>query len=276
MTRNNVRATNAPFPKWGRPREWAWGFAALAFALAAIAASAQPMDPRKSGTDYLSPATKAVQSNDAENPAMLWVKSGEELFNIKQGEANKSCADCHSAKEQTLKGAAASYPRFDNDARRPVNLSARINLCRTQHQRASTLPFESRELVSLETFVAHQARGLPIAPWRDPRMSQPFINGEKHYNTRIGQLDLSCADCHDKQTGKHLAGNVIPQAHPTAYPLYRLEWQSVGTLSRRIRNCMSGVRAEPFAYGSTEIIELENYLMSRAAGMTLETPGVRP
>jgi sulfur-oxidizing protein SoxA len=268
--------TNAPFAKGGRPREWAGGFAALIFALTSIAATAQSPDPRKSGTEYLSPSTRALQANDAENPAMLWVKTGETLFNTRQGEANQSCADCHTTKDRPLTGAAASYPRFDNGAKRPVNISTRINLCRTQHQRAAAFAFESRELVSLETYVAHQSRGRAIAPWRDPRMSQTFGNGEKHYKTRIGQLDLSCADCHDKQAGKHLAGNAIPQAHPTAYPLYRLEWQTVGTLSRRIRNCMSGVRAEPFAYGSAEIIELETYLMSRASGMVLETPGVRP
>ena len=41
-------------------------------------------------------------------------------------------------------------------------------------------------------------------------------------------------------------------AHPTGYPLYRLEWQDVGSLQRRLRNCMSGMRAEPFAFGSPE------------------------
>jgi len=50
----------------------------------------------------------------------------------------------------------------------------------------------------------------------------------------------------------------------------------VGSLQRRLRNCMTGVRAEPFPYGSTELQQLELYLMERARGMTLETPGVRP
>ncbi len=266
----------ARFLKEGRLRGQAGGFAALLLAMTTIAAPAQPQGPRKSGTDYLSPATRALQSDDAENPAMLWVKTGEALFNTKAGTTNKSCADCHSVKERSLKGVAAGYPRFDNEVKRPINLATRINVCRTQHQRASAFTQETNDLVSLETYVAHQSRGQPIAPWRDPRMSQSFINGEKRFKTRIGQLDLSCAECHDEQSGKHLAGNIIPQAHPTAYPLYRLEWQSVGSLSRRIRNCMSGVRAEPFAYDSAEIIELETYLMSRAAGMMVETPGVRP
>ena len=50
----------------------------------------------------------------------------------------------------------------------------------------------------------------------------------------------------------------------------------MGSLQRRIRTCMTGVRAEPFAFNSIEMAELETYLASRAAGMPLETPAVRP
>jgi sulfur-oxidizing protein SoxA len=36
-----------------------------------------------------------------------------------------------------------------------------------------------------------------------------------------------------------LAGNVIPQAHPTGYPIYRLEWQKMGSLQRRLQSSTS-------------------------------------
>jgi sulfur-oxidizing protein SoxA len=39
---------------------------------------------------------------------------------------------------------------------------------------------------------------------------------------------------------------------------------------------MTGVRAEPYSYGSAEFVELEYYLIWRARGMKLETPAVRP
>ena len=39
---------------------------------------------------------------------------------------------------------------------------------------------------------------------------------------------------------------------------------------------MTGVRAEPYAFGSPEHVELELYLMSRARGLPVETPAVRP
>jgi sulfur-oxidizing protein SoxA len=100
--------------------------------------------------------------------------------------------------------------------------------------------------------------------------------GQSIYTTRLGQLDLSCAQCHDDHAGRRLAGSIIPQGHPTGYPIYRLEWQSIGSLQRRLRGCMVGVRAEPFAYGSPEFIAIEAYLMDRARGMALETPAIRP
>jgi sulfur-oxidizing protein SoxA len=117
---------------------------------------------------------------------------------------------------------------------------------------------------------------LPIAPDPDPRL-QPFrARGAQLYAQRIGQLDLSCAQCHDQLAGRKLAGSVIPQGHPTGYPLYRLEWQGLGSLQRRVRGCMTGVRAEPFAAGSVDYVELELHLAWRAMGMALETPAVRP
>ena len=100
--------------------------------------------------------------------------------------------------------------------------------------------------------------------------------GRALFNQRMGQLNLSCAQCHDLRAGLKLGGSAIPQAHPTGYPIYRLEWQSVGSLERRLRNCMIGVRAEPFPFDSTEIKQLEAFLMWRARGLLIETPGVRP
>ena len=134
----------------------------------------------------------------------------------------------------------------------------------------------SRALLSLEAFVAMQSRGLPIAPPDDPRLEPWRERGRQWFEKRIGQLNFSCAQCHADNAGQRLGGSVIPEAHPTGYPIYRLEWQDMGSLQRRLRGCMSGVRAEPFPFGSIEMTELELYLARRAAGMRIETPAVRP
>jgi L-cysteine S-thiosulfotransferase len=49
----------------------------------------------------------------------------------------------------------------------------------------------------------------------------------------------------------------------------------LGSLQRRLRGCMSGVHAEPYAFDIAELTALESYLMQRVAGLLLETPGVR-
>jgi sulfur-oxidizing protein SoxA len=224
----------------------------------------------------MTPATQAMQRDDAQNPAMLAVADGEAGWQRKPNAAGKACADCHGDAAASMRGVAARYPAYDAPSGRAVDLAQRINLCVEHEQRAPPLRRESAELLGLEAFVALQSRGLPIAPPQDPRLDAARARGVQLYRQRMGQLDLACAQCHDDHAGGRLGGSAIPQAHPTAYPIYRLEWQGMGSLQRRLRGCMTGIRAEPFAYGSTELVDLELYLRARAAGMRVESPGVRP
>jgi len=175
-----------------------------------------------------------------------------------------------------MNGVAARYPAFDVPSGRPIDLEERINLERTERQKAPPLRYESDDLLALSAYVARQSRGEPIAPPDDERLVPFAAAGRDFFNKRQGQLNLSCALCHDDNWGKRLAGNIVPQGHPTGYPLYRLEWQSVGSLQRRLRNCISGMRAEVPEYGAPEYVNLELYLMERARGMPMESPAVRP
>ena len=175
-----------------------------------------------------------------------------------------------------MRGVAARYPAFDATQARPINLEQRINICRTDRQKATALPFESKELLALTAFVATQSRGVAIDVAIDERTKPFFEAGRAFFQRRQGQLNLACAQCHDDNWSQRLAGSAITQAHPTGYPLYRLEWQSLGSLQRRLRNCLFGMRAESYAYGAPEYIDLELYLMRRARGLPIETPAVRP
>jgi len=231
---------------------------------------------RRSGYDLMGRETRAMQDDDAGNPGMLWVLDGEALWNRKAGAADRACADCHGDARASMKGVAARHPAFDSARGRPANLEQRINLCRTERQKAAPLAFESRDLLALTAYVARQSRGLPIDIAIDAR-SKPFLDaGREAFHRRQGQLNLACAQCHDDNWGKRLAGNVIPQAHPTGYPLYRLEWQSLGSLQRRLRNCLTGIRAQAPDFGAAEFVDLELFLMWRAREMKIETPAVRP
>lgn len=250
---------------------------AIAAALSATAAVAEiPQEQRRSGFTFMTPQTQAMQNDDTANPGMLWVLDGDALWKRKAGTANKACADCHGDVTTSMKGVAARHPAFDKALGRPVDLEQRINLCRTGQQQATALPYESRDLLALTALVARQSRGSPIEGATDPRLDPFIAKGQTLYRQRQGQLNLACSNCHDDNWSKRLAGSAITQGHATGYPLYRLEWQGLGSLQRRLRACMTGIRAQAYDFGSPELVELELYLMSRARGIPMESPAVRP
>lgn len=260
------------------PRRLGVGVAAAAavLGLSAVGAEEVRRTERRSGFEDMSRETQAMQRDDTANPGMLWVQEGEALWNRKDGAAARACADCHGDAADGMRGVAARHPAFDPETGKPIGLEARVNRCRQTRQDAGAFAWESQELLAITAFVAHQSRGMPIAAAEDARLAPFRQSGRRLFEERRGQLDLSCAQCHDDNAGKRLAGSAIPQGHPTGYPLYRLEWQGLGSLQRRLRNCMAGVRSEPYAYGSTEHVEIELFLMSRARGMPGEAPAVRP
>jgi sulfur-oxidizing protein SoxA len=241
-----------------------------------LCATEIPQGERRSGFSFMTPDTKAMQNDDTSNPGTLWVLDGETLWKSKAGAAGNACADCHGDARASMKGVAARYPAFDKELSGPVNLEQRINLCRARYQQATPLTYESRELLALTAFVAQQSRGIAITENADPQLLPFIAKGRALFMQRQGQLNLGCTNCHDDNWDKHLAGSAITQGHPTGYPLYRLEWQSLGSLQRRLRGCITGIRAQAYEFGAKELVELELYLMSRARGMPIETPAVRP
>jgi L-cysteine S-thiosulfotransferase len=247
---------------------------AASFALAQVGADKTGADKRRSGYQDMGAALQKMQDDDTANPGMLFVQLGQQLWAKPAGAVNKSCADWHSVAD--MKGVAARYPAMSKDGDKPIDLEGRIRLCRTANQQAEPSAPESRDLLALMAFVANQSRGLPIAPPDDPRLTPFRDQGAAIWARRQGQLNLSCSICHDDNAGKKLAGVTIPEAHPTGYPIYRLEWQALGSLKRRLRNCLVGVRAEAYPYEALEYVALEVFLMDRAKGMIFESPGVRP
>ena len=234
-----------------------------------------PLAERRSTYEDMSAETRAMQDVDTDNPGMLWVLDGEAQWQSKAGKAAVACAGCHGEAARSMKGVAARYPAYDPSRGTAIDLAGRINVCRAEHQQAPELKREGKDLLALTALIARQSRGLPIVS-EDEKLKPAIEAGRAIFTMRQGQLDLACAQCHDDNRGRKLAGITLPQGHPTGYPLYRLEWQTLGSLQRRLRNCLIGMRAEPYAYGAPEYVALEAYLMWRARGMAVESPAVRP
>lgn len=238
-----------------------------AWLLLFVALAAQAGE-RRSGRDTMSPALRALQADDAQHPAQLALALGRELW----AASPKSCASCHGEPEK-LRGAATRYPAWDQGL---IDLPGRIQRCRTRHQQQPAWAPEAEPLLALSALVAQQSRGLPLAPPRGAALDAAARRGQQLYTTRIGALNLSCAQCHDERAGLRLGGSLIPQGHVDDYPVWRLEWQSLGSLQRRLRGCLSGVRATVWDWDSAELLALEVYLARRSAGMAMQPPGVRP
>lgn len=232
-------------------------------------------DPLKGGAEFQGADVRAMQHDEFGNPGMLWVERGAALWSASSGESGASCASCHGAAERSMKGVAARYPSHVAALGRVVDIEQRINACVVENQRRAELPWESQELLALTAYVSRQSRGMPLAPRTEGPASAVFERGRGLYFERQGQLNLACTHCHDMSWGKTLLAETVSQGHPADWPAYRLEWQTLGSLSRRLRACYFGVRAEMPPFGSSDLVALELYLGARAQGLVTAPPGVR-
>ena len=247
--------------------------------LSCTPAAAQPratgLPELRSGGTYMGADLKTMQADDFANPGMLWVEKGEKMWHARAGAKEHACASCHADAKASMKGVAARYPAIDAKSKQLLNLEGRINQCRSRQQGAAALAYESEELLALTSYVAHQSRGMPLNVSIAAAAQPHFEQGRVQYQRRIGQMNLACMHCHDWNAGKRLLAEPISQGHGNAYPAYRLEWQSAGSLHRRLRACYFGVRAAMPQPGSQELLDLELFLAWRAQGLAVETPGVR-
>lgn len=234
-----------------------------------------PLDRLYSGWRYRSDETQALEADDFENPAMVAVDYGHELWDTPAGASGKSCGDCHGAVEDSMAGFRATMPRWNEAAKAPWTLEDYINWSIAEHQGAKPWKWESPEMLAMTALIGLQSRGLPMSVQSDGPMAAWIEKGEELYYTRFGQLDLACANCHEANNGLYIRADHLSQGNINGFPTYRFKWQGLGSLHRRFKGCMEQVRAEPFERGSDEFTALEAYLAWRGQGLGIETPSVR-
>ncbi len=257
------------------------GIAALAVFMPAMVSYADQdwgkyqVEDSRSGYTYAKAETRAIQDDDFENPGMLWVEHGEEVWNEVNGAAGKSCATCHNDASESMKGVGATYPKIEKDTGKLTNVEDRVNRCLTENMKAKKWKYDSRNMLGVVSYVKRQSHGEPVNVKIDGAAAPWFEKGKAFYSQRRGQLDMACSNCHVDNAGKMIRANTLSQGQGNGFPTYRLKWQKPGSLHRRFRGCNKQVRAKPFKTGSDEYLALELYVMHRAQGLPVETPAVR-
>ena len=255
----------------------------LGWLFAASATMAQerllPLASVRSGLEFSGRDVKALQADVAANPAQLWLAQGRALWDAPAGPpgaGQRACSGCHGD-VAAMKGVAAGFPRLHAASGRLFNLEDQVRHCRSERQQAPAPAFESDELLALTAVITQASSGMPLRS--EPVPSRELLShrlaGAALFQRRQGQLNLACTQCHDRQWGQRFYTDLLSQGQPNGYPLYRLEWQTLGSLERRLRSCYVGVRAEPPAYGDLALRQLSLYLNWRAEGLAIEMPAVR-
>ncbi|MEO1315878.1 MAG: sulfur oxidation c-type cytochrome SoxA [Pseudomonadota bacterium] len=234
-----------------------------------------PLDTIYSGWRFRKPETQALEMDDFENPAMVAVDYGLDLWETPAGSSNQSCAECHGDVEEAMAGFRADMPRWNDEAGKPWSLEHWINWSITEHKGADAWKWESPEMLAMTALIGLQSRGEPMTVQTDGPMTPWIERGKELYYTRVGQLDMSCNQCHEDNYGQMIRADHLSQGNINGFPTYRFKWSGLGSLHRRFSGCMKNIRATPYKRGSDEFVALEAYLASRGSGLSIETPAVR-
>jgi sulfur-oxidizing protein SoxA len=225
-----------------------------------------------SGWRFRTPETQALQMDDFDNPAMIFVDQALDLFNTADGSEGKACADCHSGPEE-FAGLSASMPKVIDG--KLVVMEDLINSHRAEVQGAEPWKWSGDEMQSMVALIGLQSRGMPMAVEIGGEAAPYWEQGKEMYYTRYGQLELSCANCHEDSYGMMIRADHLSQGQINGFPTYRLKQAKLISRHNRFRGCIRDTRAETFAEGSDEFRALELYVASRSNGLSVETPAVR-
>jgi len=234
-----------------------------------------PFDTIYSGWRFRSAETQSLQSDDFDNPGFPLVELGEQNWVKVEGSEGKSCASCHNDASESMRGVRAEMPKWNEKAGKPMTMEQHINGCRTTRMGADAWKWESDAMLGMTAFIGLQSRGMPMSPKTDGPMKAWHDKGKKIYYTRVGQLDLSCANCHENYYGKYIRADHLSQGMINGFPTFRFKWQKMGSIHRRFKGCMKNIRAKPYEVGGDEFVALELYVASRGKGLSVETPAVR-
>ena len=226
-----------------------------------------------SGWLFRTEETRALQMDDFDNPGMVFVDQGIDQWNAPEGADGKSCASCHHEIE-SMAGVRASMPKI-NASGELWSLENHINDCRTNRMGVEAWKWNSPEMKNMTAAISLQSRGMPWTIEIDGPAQSWWEKGKEIYYTRYGQLELSCANCHEDSMGNMIRADHLSQGQINGFPTYRLADAGIVSIHQRFFGCIRDTRGEPFQPGSEEFRALELYVASRSMTLPLEGLAVR-
>ena len=239
---------------------------------AAAPSHMENVDTIYSGWRFRSSETQALQTDDFENPAMIFVDKGVDLWTKVDGTEGKSCSSCHENVED-FAGLRAQLPRVE--VGKLVTMEDLINRSRVEHMGAEPWKWSGGEMTAMTSLISLQSRGMPVDVAIDGDAAPFWEKGKELYYTRVGQLDMSCSNCHEDNYGTMIRADHLSQGQINGFPTYRLKNAKINSIHGRFKGCMKNIRATPFKEGGEEFKALELYLASRGQGLSVESPSVR-
>ena len=232
------------------------------------------MDEVWSGWHFRGVETRAMQADDFDNPGMIFVEQAEEAWNTADGSEGKSCSSCHEGSEN-MAGVRAVYPKWNEAAGEVRTMEMQINDCRENRMGAEKWKYTGGDMVNMTALIASVSRGLPINVAIDGPAQSTWEQGKELYYTRTGQLELSCANCHEENYGNMIRADHLSQGQINGFPVYRLKNTKLNSVHARFKGCVRDTRAETYNPGSAEFVALELYVASRGNGLSVEGPSIR-
>jgi sulfur-oxidizing protein SoxA len=234
-----------------------------------------PLNEILSGWRFRTDETQALQTDDFDNPAFVFVDQARDMWETVEGTAGQSCASCHGDVEDAMKGVRAAMPKWNANAGEVWSLENFVNDCRETRMGAEPWKWDGGEMNAMTALIGLQSRGMPVAVDISGPAREWWERGKEIYYTRYGQLELACANCHEDNYGNMIRADHLSQGQTNGFPTYRLKNARLNSIHGRFRGCIRDTRGETFAHGSEEFRALELYVAWRGTGLSVESPSVR-
>ena len=148
---------------------------------------------------------------------------------IVEGTAGKACVSCHESPE-VFKGLRASMP-IVNGAGELETIPELVNGCRTERMGAEKWKWSGGSMAGIVGLIGLQSRGMSVDVTIDGPASSIWEKGKELYYTRVGQLNMSCANCHEDNYG-----NMIRADHLSMGQIISLVFIMIGTIIFYLKN----------------------------------------